>query len=88
MTGRAQGGGLTSGQIISKNGTSITLKSRDGNTKIVLYSPDVSILKTASGTPQDLISGTEVNVVGTANSDGSVTAQSIQVRLTPLPISQ
>jgi len=88
MTGRTQGGGLATGQIISKDSTSLTLKSRDGNTKIVLYSPDVSILKTGSGTPQDLISGTEVNVIGAANSDGSITAQSIQVRLTPLPISQ
>jgi len=77
------GGGVVTGQVISKDSQSITLQLPNGNSQVVFYSPttQISIVKTATGTANDLAAGTEVIVSSsTSNSDGSVTANMIQVR--------
>ncbi len=78
--GGRNGGGGASGEIIAKDDTSMTIKLRDGGSKIVFLSGSTPVMKTASGTPQDLKVGTQVNAMGTANADGSITAQSVQIR--------
>jgi len=78
--GGGRGGQATSGDIISKDATSITISLRTGGSKIVFYSPATNISTTASGTPQDLVTGKQVVVQGTANQDGSINATLIQVR--------
>ena len=77
---RSGAGGATAGDIISKDATSITVGLRAGGSKIIFYSPATSISTIASGTPTDLISGKQVVVSGTANTDGSINASNIQVR--------
>ncbi len=80
MRNRMAGGGNVNGDIIAKDDTTITVKMRDGSSKIVLYSPSTQILKSTSGDATDVAVGSQVLIQGKANSDGSVTAQSISIR--------
>jgi len=67
------------GEIIGSDDKSITVKLQDGSSKIVLLSDKTEINKAATATKEDLKTGEKVAVFGTENSDGSVTAQNIQL---------
>ena len=82
-TGNRAGANFVSGEIIAKDGQSVTVKMRDNGSKIIFYSDATEISKFASGASSDLEIGKTVTANGTANSDGSITAQSIQLRPTP-----
>jgi len=73
------GGGFTAGEILAKDATSITLKLMDGGSKIVFLSDTTKINKAAEGTKDDLAVGTQVVVMGTSGTEGSVTATSVQI---------
>jgi hypothetical protein len=70
-------GGFTGGSIVSKDTDSITIKTSDGNSKIVLFSSSTTISETKDTTTDALTVGEDVTVTGSANSDGSITATRI-----------
>jgi len=67
------------GQILSMSNNSLTVKMSDGSTKIVVLSGSTAFMQSTKAVASDLKTGDTVNVVGTANSDGSVTAQDVQI---------
>jgi hypothetical protein len=91
-------GGAVGGSILSLTPTSMTVSLVGGGSRIVLLAPSTMVLKSTTGTLSDLTVGANVNVQGTANSDGSVSATSVQIRpagamrpqgsQTPTPASQ
>ncbi|HEX6976770.1 MAG TPA: DUF5666 domain-containing protein [Patescibacteria group bacterium] len=68
-----------SGEVISADDKSITVKMSDGSTKIVFLSGNTTVEKTDPAQTKDLATGTKVAVFGSTNPDGSVTAQNIQI---------
>jgi len=73
-------GGFTTGEILSKDDSSITIKLPDGGSRIVFISTSTQISKMASSSVGDLAVRDSVSVTGSINSDGSITAQSVQIR--------
>ena len=79
--GARGGGGFTGGTIVSTATGSISIKQQNGSsTEIVLLSPTTQILKQVAGTAADLTTGTTMTVTVASNSDGSMTATSVQIR--------
>jgi hypothetical protein len=76
----AAGGGFVAGTIISNDGTSLTVQLANGNSENVFYSSSTQVIKPSPASASDLTSGTTVMIGGATNPDGSVTAQSIQIR--------
>ncbi len=78
--GGAGNGGFLSGTVAAKDSESITLDTRDGSSHVVLVTPMTSVLKSVSGSMSDVSVGSTVIVSGTTNSDGSISANLIQLR--------
>lgn len=78
--GGRMGGGFINGEVISKDDKTITIKSRDGSSKIVFYSQSTTLTKGMPVQITELNTGDNVMVNGTQNSDGSVTASNVQIR--------
>jgi len=74
------GQNFVSGQVISKDEKSLTVKLPDGSTKIIFLSQSTQILKATEGSIDDLQVGKEILVTGNQNADGSLTARTIQIR--------
>jgi len=77
---RQKGGNFTVGEILSMDDKSVTLKLQNGGSKIVLLSDKTQIMKSVEGSKTDLKNGLNLMIIGATNSDGSVTADTIQIR--------
>ncbi len=78
--GRPNGVGFLNGEILSKDASSLTVRLRDGGSKVVYYSSSTTVGKVSTGTIDDVSVGKDVTVNGTANPDGSLAATTIQMR--------
>lgn len=68
-----------SGEIIGKDEKSITVKLADGSSRIVFVGETIEINQMTLVAKDDLVEGVQVFVTGIENSDGSITANSIQI---------
>jgi hypothetical protein len=79
--GGANKGGFrpVAGEIISADDKSITVKLQDDSSKIVLINDKTQINKAETANKSELKAGEKVSVFGSENTDGSVTAQNVQL---------
>lgn len=77
--GERRGAGFVNGEIIAKDDKSITIKLRDGGSKIIFFSDTTEITKSAEGSPSDLEINKTISANGDANQDGSIIAKTIQI---------
>lgn len=77
-----RGGGKNGamGEILSMDDKSVTLKLPNGGSRIVLLSEKTQVMKSITGSKTDLKIGLNLIVNGVTNTDGSVTADTIQIR--------
>lgn len=71
------------GEIIAKDEKSITIKTRDGGSKIIFFSDSTTVGKSEQGSLSDLNPGQQITANGKNISDGSLAAQNIQIRPQP-----
>lgn len=67
------------GEILNQDNKSLTVKMADGSSKIVILSTITTVSKTTAGALADLKVGDTVAVNGIQNTDGSITAENIQL---------
>jgi len=81
FAGGATGGGARPivGEIVDITDKSMTVKLMDGSSKIVNLVSATTYSETATASATSLKKGTRVATFGTANSDGSVNAQNVQI---------
>ncbi len=75
----AAGAGIANGQILAKTDNSLTIKLAAGGSEIVFLAPSSQIMQSSTTTIGNLNVGQNVMVSGTSNSDGSITARTVQV---------
>lgn len=69
----------TIGEITKMDDTSITIKTTDGGSKIVLLSDSTTFNKAAPSSKSDLKTGLKVTITGDSNADGSITGKTINI---------
>jgi len=74
------GAGIVSGQVASVGDNTLSVSLRTGGSEVVLVSSSTKVMKSIEGAASDVAASDTVLVTGTQNSDGSVTADTIQIQ--------
>ena len=77
------GAGFVTGEVLSKDATSVTVKLQGGGSKIIFLTAGTAVQKTVVGTIADVVVGSQITANGQSNADGSINATTISQR--PLP---
>ena len=77
--GMGMRGGAINGEVTAKDDKSLTIKMADGSSKIVILSGATTYRRTTDSSIGDIEVGTKVSTFGSTNTDGSVTAQNVQI---------
>ncbi|MBS2551286.1 hypothetical protein KGQ19_30905 [Catenulispora sp. NL8] len=80
-TGTGRGGGVT-GTVSAVNGSTLTITDSTGKSVTVDTSPQTTVTIGKTGTVSDLTTGSQVTVLGTPDSSGTITARSVVSGLT------
>jgi len=80
FAGGAAGESFVTGEILSVDTNSITVKSSDGSSKIVYTSGETKVSKSVSGALADIKPQEFVTITGSADAAGILTARTIQLR--------
>lgn len=73
-------GSPISGQVLTLDVGSITVKLQDGSNKIVYTSASTTVTSSIPATVNDISVGKQIVGTGTTASDGSITAATIQIK--------
>lgn len=76
MMGR---GGAVMGEVTAKDDKTLTVKMSDGSSRIVVISDSTTYRISNEANLEKIVVGTKIATFGTANSDGSTTASSIEI---------
>ncbi len=68
------------GEIISKDENGMTLKAKDGSSKIIFFTSSTTIDKSVNVQSAELEIGQQISANGKISPDGSMTAQNIIIR--------
>jgi Domain of unknown function (DUF5666) len=82
--GGASGASFINGQVLNVSGSTITVKSMNGGSQVAVLAPSTQYRKAVDGASSDVVVGSQVTITGSTNSDGSLTAQSVQIRTSTL----
>lgn len=74
-----QGRRHTEGEILSVDDKGVTVKLADGSSKIVLFSDKTTFATSSTIDKSKIVVGGKVDIVGDPNTDGSVSAASVQL---------
>ncbi len=74
-----QGRRHTEGEILSVDDKGVTVKLADGSSKIVLFSDKTTYALSTTADKSKVVVGQKVDIVGDLNTDGSVSAASVQL---------
>lgn len=77
--------GLTNGQIVGVSQNQITVKLSNGQTQTINFTSNTTFIKIEQANQNDLKTGATVSVVGSGDTSGSISAQSIRINLLPTP---
>lgn len=77
--GRQGGSQPVSGQVTSIDANSMTVKTPNGSSKILLLSSDTTIQVATSGSRTDLSVGAQVTATGSTSTDGTMTVKNVSV---------